>query len=87
MPSNKYYLESNFITYYPTDGYGVAIYNIDSRDTTFFQGDNDKLKKLFALEFFDITTFQELIICEFKDATLLINKLLLHKIISEDKRT
>jgi len=87
MPSNKYYLESNFITYYPTDAYGVAIYNIDSRDTTFFQGQNDKLKKLFSLRCFDIATFQELIDCESKDATLLINKLLLHKIISENKRT
>ena len=87
MPTNLYYLERNFIKYYPTDGYGVAIYNMDSRDTTFFQGPNDKLKKLFELDSFDLHVFQHLITCELQDATLLINKLLLHKIISKDKPT
>jgi len=83
LSNNKYYLESNFTKYYPTDGYGVAIYNTDSRDTTFFEGPNDKLKKLFELEHFDLPTFQGLISCDLKNATQLINKLLLHKIVSK----
>ena len=85
MTSNKYYIEKNFITYYPTDGYGVAIYNIDSRDTTFFQGQNDNLKKLFELECFDLSIFQQLISCDLKKANKLIRVLLLKNIISEDK--
>jgi len=81
----KYYIENNFLKYYPTDGYGVAIYNMDSRDTTFFQGPNDKLKKLFELDYFDLAMFQELIDCELPEAAQLINRLLLHKIISKGK--
>ncbi len=84
MSNTKYYLENHFIKYYPTDGYGVAIYNTDSRDTTFFQGQNENLKKLFELEYFDLPTFQKLIACELQDAIQLIDKLLLHKIISEE---
>jgi len=82
-----YYLENSFKTYYPTDGYGVAIYKTDSRDTTFFQGPNDKLKKLFELECFDLPMFQQLIACELPDAAQLIDKLLLHNIISQNKLT
>lgn len=85
MPSEKYYLAKNFITYFPTDGFGIAIYNKDSRDTTFFQGQNDNLKQLFELEHFDISLFQQLVACELQDATQLIDKLLLHKIIFKNK--
>lgn len=87
LPNNMYHIENNFLTYYPTDGYGVAIYNTDSRDTTFFQGPNDKLKKLFELKSFDLPTFQQLINCEFAEATKLINRLLAHEIISKGKHT
>lgn len=82
---NKYYFESNFIKYYPSDGYGVAIFNTDSRDTTFFHGQNDNLKKLFELEYFDLPIFQQLITAELQVATQLINRLLLHNIISKEK--
>jgi hypothetical protein len=85
LPSQQYYLENNFVKYYPTDGYGVAIYNIDSRDTIFFQGKNDNLKKLFELKCFDLPVFQQLITAEIQEATQLINRLLLHNIISKKK--
>jgi len=85
LPNKKYYLENHFVTYYPTDGYGVAIYNTDSRDTTFFQGRNDNLKKLFELKYFDLPMFQQLITSDLQEATQLINRLLLRNIISEEK--